>query len=303
MASGTGLYNLAQGRWDTALCDLCEVRPEQLGSLRDLSPGTNRIAEQLRDATIFPAIGDGAAGNLGSGADSPGRIAVNLGTSGAVREIRAKGRGNQLPRGLFNYVVDDKRVVVGGVISNGGNLHRWCMEVLQIPNEAAAEKALARRAASTDTLTVLPFWVTERAPTWPEGLPGMLTGLSPVTSAGIILRAVTTSTFYRLADILDELRKANSGPTEVIVSGGILHSPASLKILADVLGCDLRICRELESSLRGAAIHALHKLGHDVAPLSPGRTVRHEPDLAKKHRVRRGAQRAFEERVRRQTAR
>ncbi len=296
MASGTGLYNLRQGEWDRDLCDLCDVRPEQLGVLGDSSLGSGRVAEELREATIFAAIGDGAAGNLGCGADAPGRVAINIGTSGAVREIQSKqplGRG-QLGRGLFNYVVDDKRVVVGGAISNGGNLHRWCMDVLQIGNEAAAEKALSRNAAATDKLTVLPFWVTERAPTWPEDLAGTIIGLTAVTSAADILRAVTTSTYYRLAEILELLPTSSPGAKEVIVSGGILHSPASLRILADTLGSDLRICRELESSLRGAAIHALHQLGHRVAPLRPGRIVRHRPALAEMHRRRRLEQNALE---------
>jgi gluconokinase len=136
--------------------------------------------------------------------------------------------------------------------------------------------------------------VTERAPTWPEELRGTIIGLTPVTSSSDILRAVTTSTFYRLADILDELRKSVSGSNEIIVSGGILHSPASLNILADALGSDLRICRELESSLRGAAIHALHQLGKDATPLRAGKIVRYRPDLAKKHRARRLEQNALE---------
>jgi sugar (pentulose or hexulose) kinase len=74
---------------------------------------------------------------------------------------------------------------------------------------------------------------------------------------------------------------------EVIVSGGILHSPRSLCLLADALGRDLRVSVVAEASIRGAAIYVLEKLGCAVQPLPRGRLVKHNRALAKKHRARR----------------
>lgn len=276
MASGTGLYNLRERAWDEEVCEACGISREQLGKIEDAR------------ANVFAAIGDGAASNLGSGADRPGKIAINIGTSAAVRMITQKSK--QLPRGSFKYVVDEKRFVLGGAISNAGNLHRWCLGELKIKADREAEKALTRMDAARDALTILPFWVQERAPTWPENLGGTIIGLRPVTSATDILRATTTSVFYRLALIVDQLEVALGRADEIIVSGGILHSPASLVILADSLGRDIRVCREMESSLRGAAIYALEHLGHEVTPLRAGKLVRHRPALAAKHRERRARQ-------------
>lgn len=291
MASGTGLYNLTRRTWDEELCARCFVRSSQLGSLSDSTPMIRSAPQPLREALIFPALGDGAASNLGAEARRPGRFAINVGTSAAVREIRPNESKThaKIPAGLFCHVVDETRVVVGGAISNAGNLRRWSLRELRL-NDAAAEKALSRVAAANDSVTILPNWVDERAPSWPEDLRGMIYGFSAVTSAADILRATTASTFYRLAEIFERLHSARVKETEVVVSGGVLHSPASLRILADALGCDLRVCAELESSLRGAAVHALEKLGYRVPPLSPGRMVRHSPALAAKHRARRLAQ-------------
>jgi sugar (pentulose or hexulose) kinase len=80
---------------------------------------------------------------------------------------------------------------------------------------------------------------------------------------------------------------------QIIVSGGILHSPASLRILADCLGRDIHISRELESSLRGAAIYASQQLGGKPKPLAAGRVVRYDRALAAKHRERRSQQEAL----------
>ncbi len=294
MASGTGLYNLRARRWDPELCALSGIREEQLDLIQDASSPNEQRSEEFRGATIFPALGDGAAGNLGSGADRPGLIAINIGTSAAVREIRLRDNvsSSQPAPGLFAYAVDPKCVVLGGAISNAGNLHQWCLHELRTNRAADGDAALDRRAAADDTLTVLPFWIGERAPSWPPDLGGTIIGLSPTTSATDILRATTTSTFYRLADILERLQTSTA--RQVIVSGGILHSPASLAMLADALGSDIRICRELESSLRGAAVHALVNLGLRVKPLRPGRIVRHRVGLAAKHRNRRAAQRELE---------
>jgi gluconokinase len=293
LASGTGLYNLRDRRWDAELCEHCRVKPAQLDALHD-SPTTSTKRGALSEAQIFAAIGDGAASNLGSGADRPGRVAINIGTSAAVRTVvpRDLKLTQRMPAGLFAYVVDDQRLVLGGAVSNAGNLRAWCLRELRL--QADGEQSLLREKAATDPLTVLPYLVSERAPTWPEQVGGTITGITAVSSAAEIFRAATTATYYRLADILDSVDPAVTRVEEVIVSGGVLKSAASLRILADCVGRDIRICRELESSLRGAAVHALTLLGREIAPLRAGSLIVHRPALAAKHRVRRQRQADFE---------
>lgn len=289
MASATGFYNLANESWDEEIVSLCHARVDQLDTITNSAAPAKRLRE-FAEARIFTAIGDGAAGNLGSGADRASIVAINFGTTGAVRMVRSKAsaRAHQLPFGLFRYVVDPQRVVIGGAISNGGNLREWCVRELHLPDE---QRALSRSAAARDTSVVLPFLVSERAPDWPETLRGTVTGLTQTTTAADLMRAAVTSTYYRLADILELMVPNAALVNDVIVSGGILHSKLSLRILADCLGRDLRISREMESSLRGAAVYALNALGKEVPPPCAGRLVRHDRALAAKHRQRRADQR------------
>lgn len=286
MASGTGLYNLAQRSWDAELCALCGIDPDQLRSIDDHERGGA--------GDVFAAIGDGAASNIGSGADGPGLVAINVGTSAAVRALES-GASGKLPMGLFRYVVDNERYVVGGATSNGGNLRHWCLRELGFADDTAAEKVLSRTAAANGGLTVLPFWSAERAPSWPEGIAGVVAGLRQTTTRHDLLRAITTSAFYRVADIFDLLEQSGGRAEEVIVSGGIRKSPASLAILADCLGRDIRVSAEPESSLRGAAVYALQKLGATIKPLRRGRLVSHQAALAAEHRKRRIRQNALEQ--------
>ena len=77
--------------------------------------------------------------------------------------------------------------------------------------------------------------------------------------------------------ILELLEGAIGRAKKIIVSGGILQSPASLQILADTLGRNLETCADQEASLRGAAVHALEQLETKVLPPKRGRRIRPHP--------------------------
>jgi gluconokinase len=292
MASATGLYDLRMKSWHPELCRACRIAPEQLDILCESSDRC-ATASELQNARVFNPIGDGAAGNLGSGADSVGSVAINVGTSAAVRLLRRENDGKRpVPLGLFRYAVDQQRTVVGGAVSNAGNLHQWCLRQLQLGVTEA--HALNRSAAADDDLTILPFWVNERAPTWPEKLRGAIVGLNQSTDAAAIFRAAMCATFYRLADILELLEQTSGRAKQIIVSGGILRSKPSVRLLADSLGRDICVSAEKEASLRGAAVYVLEKLGYATTPLPKPKVIRHNPILGAKHRTRRERQAALE---------
>src|SRR5262249_6343367 len=226
MASGTGFYNLTRQDWDPELLDQSGLTTRQLNSL---GTGFDR-----NDTKIFPAIGDGAAGNLGSDATRPGWVAINVGTSAAVRVVPEPT--TPLPFGLFRYVIDEKRNLLGGAISNAGSLRVWMLRELRLPDDQRTiERLLRQSMAARIPLPVLPFWVSERAPTWPEQLRGTIEGLSQATTAVDLFAAGLRSVCYRLADILEELERAAGRAKKIIVAGGIQQSPAWLQLLANSL--------------------------------------------------------------------
>jgi gluconokinase len=122
----------------------------------------------------------------------------------------------------------------------------------------------------------------------------VIAGLSQAARAPQILRAAITSTYYRLADILDLIETTSGRARQIIVSGGVAHSPASLRLLADALGRDLTNCVELEASLRGAALYGLEQIGRTHPSTPKGKTIRHNRARAAQHRLRRQRQNALE---------
>jgi gluconokinase len=297
MATGTGLFNPSKLQWDAALLEHCGLRASQLPDLSDdpvsaAGPVASEFPE-LAGVPWFPAIGDGAASNLGSDCTRPGLAAINVGTSAALRIMRA-GKTAKAPTGLFCYRVDSERYLVGGAVSNAGNLRAWCLKELNAGDPQALESELSKRPGPDHGLTVLPFWTAERAPTWNEDLRGAILGITQATSAIDLLQAVTEATFHRIAQIAEALSGQTSEPPKYFVSGGIQHSKSALQRLADVLNQPLHPNPEPEASIRGAAVFAMEKLGMPIAPLPVLPPLRPRKAIAQRYAADRERQAALE---------
>jgi gluconokinase len=279
MASGTGLLNAHTLTWDEPLLDRVHLKPGHFNELRETEIEHSRHQfPELAKARWYPALGDGAASNLGSGATRPGFAAINVGTSAALRVMRG-GKVGKFPFGLFCYRVDAERHLIGGAISNAGNLRKWCIDQLRI-DDNETERELAKRPLPEHGLTVLPFWSAERAPTWNEDLRGRIDGITFSTTALDILQATSEASYYRIALIADLIVKQESKPPQFIVSGGIQHSPSSLQRLANILNRPIRPNAEPEASIRGAAIYALERENAPIAPLRLPRAIRAQRETA-----------------------
>jgi gluconokinase len=298
MATGTGLLNPATMQWEPELLKTCGISPAKMRPLSDASlPVDGPLARQfpeLRGVPWFPGIGDGAASNLGSGATRPGIAAINFGTSGALRVIRETGTP-LAPFGVSCYRVDARRYLVGGAISNAGNLRAWCLRELDVPDDATLESELAQRPGPARGLTVLPFWNAERAPKWNEEQQGAIVGITHHTTAIDLLQAITEASYQRLARIAELIFAGEKTPPKLIVSGGILRSAQALQRLADVFGQTLYPSEEMEASIRGAAIYALEQLGDSPSATKFGPPVKPRPQYAKLYAEARERQRKIEE--------
>ena len=267
MASGTGLLDQEALRWDAEALAAAGIEVEQLFPLADRTEGRRGLRAPwinrwptLRGLPWFPAVGDGAASNIGSDCTDPGRIALNVGTSAALRIVSE--RAVVPPRGLWRYRVDRRRVLLGGATSEGGNVYAWCRQVLRLPDDDAVERWLGDRTPDAHGLTVLPFLAGERAPGWRGDRRATITGLSLDTTALDVAQAALEAVALRLA-LIYELLAPNAAPDHaVIVSGGaISRSRAWTQMLADALGRAVHRSPEPEATSRGAALLALEAIG------------------------------------------
>jgi gluconokinase len=235
----------------------------------------------LERARWFPALGDGACSNIGAGCTTSRRAALMVGTSGALRVMMSEGIPPRLPPGLWRYHADRHRVLVGGALSNGGNLVDWLTRTLRLPDPAEREHQLVASLAHPHRLSVLPFLAGERAPGWRDHARGVVAGLSLDTGPMDLFRAFLEAVAFRFAEIDERILKVVSPPPELIATGGALdRSPGWTQILADVLGRPITLCGIAEGSSRGAALMAFEGLGalriEDV-PVRLGRAFQPDP--------------------------
>ena len=264
MASGTGLLELATAAWDGQALELAGVDE---GALPVVAAGdwTGRLPSEgarrwpaLAGATWHPATGDGAASNVGAGCVSPDRVAINLGTSAAIRAVDRADRAGPLHRELWRYLVDDRKVVTGAAFSGAGNLYAWLRQVTNLPAEGSVERELAEVPPGSRGVVVMPYHAGSRPPLDLAAGSGAITGLSLATTAVEILAATLEAVCYRLAAGYEALASGMDREPEVVASGGaILASPWWQQTLADVLGRPVRVVDEPEASARGAALLAL----------------------------------------------
>ncbi|HSF06597.1 MAG TPA: gluconokinase [Methylomirabilota bacterium] len=299
MASGTGLFDQEGLGWDVEALAAAELEPSRLFSLcdrrdarRGLRPEWARRWPGLRSAVWFPAVGDGAASNVGSGCVDPGRLGLNVGTSAALRVITTASA--PAPAGLWRYRLDRRLVVMGGALSEGGNVHEWCREVLRLPDDIETERALAAGPPDAHGLTVLPFVAGERAPGWRGDRRATIAGLGLETTALHIARAALEAVALRLALVYGLLRPHAAGEHLIVASGGALAgSPAWAQIIADALGHPIVLARDHEMTSRGAALLALEALGRlpDLAGLAVPPGERLHPDPIRHARLRQALER------------
>lgn len=273
MASGTGLFNPNQLDWNDEVLDAIGVRRDHLSPLaadgEGLSGMSREYAERwpaLRQAIWLPAAGDGACGNIGSGCFSDGSIAINVGTSGAMRVCWPAAQ-TDIPEGLWCYRANHRYALIGGALSNGGDAYAWCLRTLQLAartaeEEEALEAQLFAMEPCAHGLTILPFFSGERSTGWHDAARASILGLSLSTKPLDILQATLEAVCYRFAAIYERLRAQLAGETQIIASGGaIVNSVYWTQMMADVIGVPVMASRVKEASSRGAAMLAMEAFG------------------------------------------
>ncbi len=272
MASATGLFDQRLCEWDRELCDYLKLGRSRLPRIaadaESLKLGTQFSAKwpQLADADWFPAIGDGAANNIGAGCVGAGKAALMIGTSGAMRVVFEGDVPQTIPDGLWSYRIDGSRVIIGGALSDGGGLYRWMKDNLRLTGtDDEIESEIANRPPAAHQLSFLPFFFGERSTGYHENATGAIIGLRSTSDAIDIVQAGLESVAYRFAEIFDRLDSVNP-ITSIVASGGALReSPVWTQIIADVIGRDLFLPETREASSRGAAIYALQIAGAKVS--------------------------------------
>ena len=271
MASTSGLLDLTTRDWDEELLAALRLDRERL--------------PRLADVPLWP---DAACSNAGAGCTGRERAALMVGTSGALRLLYESERPQPKP-GLFLYLADERHAVEGGALSDGGNLYAWLERTL-----AAAPGSLSDRDPRDHGLVFLPFLGGERSTGWNPEARGTIHGLTLTTTPLDLRQAAYEGVAFRfaaIADLLPELREV------VATGGGLLRDRDWVQIMADALARPVTISEVPEASLRGAAVLALARAGHEADEAPLGDVLHPREDRAEAYRLARDAQQELYDRL------
>ncbi len=288
MASGTGLLDQNSAQWDAPTLAALPITAGQLNPLTDrhapqsgLTEEFARVLAPLQGVPWFPTVGDGACSNVGCGATDASRMAINMGTSGAMR-VAVPAENITIPPGLFCYRIDQGRFLLGGAFANGGNAYAWLARTLQLGPPERLPRLLSEMSPDGHGLSVLPLWAGERSPGWHAHAQAAICGMNLHTTPLDMLRASLEAIAYQFADVHDALAAQFPGVKQIVASGGALaHDPVWTQILADVMGAPVTASKIGEATSRGAALLTLDALGArkglDDIPAYLGRTYVPDP--------------------------
>jgi len=204
------------------------------------------------------------------------------------------GVPDRVPRGLFCYKLDGTHSLIGGAVSNAGNIFAWLSQTLQLNGDPFDHDT----TPGAHGLTVLPYWAGERSPGWHDGAQAAIIGLTLATTPADIARASLEAVLYQIAAIDAVLCTSLGQPPDLIAAGGVLaHSPGWAQVTADIVGRPVSVCADSQTTARGTALLALGVAVSSLPPPSISAVYQPRPAFTAQHADRRARQQQFYDRI------
>ena len=299
-ADPLGLVDLSRFQYDEGLLQQAGLSLAQVPELLD--PGAIAgglladVAQGLGLAAGLPIIagaGDGQSAGLGCNVTKPGRAYLNLGT-GAVSGVYAQDYHHaQAYRTMGGPI--PKTYIYETFIGGGTQNVVWFVENFAQAERAEAkdqtvEEILEAKARQippgAERLLCLPYWTGAMTPYWDGNARGAFVGLSGLHGRAHMYRAILEGIAFEQRLLTEGVEQATGVPiTEILMLGGGSRSALWCQIMADVLGREVKLVREQESTALGAGIHAAKALGFYeslelAAEAMTGIEKQFSPDLA-----------------------
>jgi gluconokinase len=272
IASGTGLFDINRLDWyELSLIKAGITRDRLSEPVSSISAETGLVRAYQNLTGIGPEVqfiiggSDGCLANLGSHAVKPGDMALTIGTSGAARMVSDQSHYDVKER-IFNYVLTEKLFVSGGAINNGGIAVKWYVDNFMAKNGKEKKdfsdfvSETENIAPGSEGLIFLPYLLGERAPVWNADAKGVFFGIYSGHTSQHFLRSVIEGISFSLYQIGITLEEIVGPVNKIYASGGFIHSPSWLQMIADIFDKEVCVTNSADASAIGAAILGLYSL-------------------------------------------
>jgi len=191
----------------------------------------------------------------GSGASENGDTCDVSGTVTSLRTL-VKGEKTLETKNIFSqYQKEFDISIVGGSNNLGGGLIEWAKQAFYSEHDSPYElmESEAKKIdRGSDGVLFLPYLMGERAPLWNDNARGVFFGLARNHNRSHMIRSVFESTGFSLKSLADEIESSGQNIKAVRFSGGLSRIHLIGRIKADILGKEIHIVDEYETTALGA---------------------------------------------------
>ena len=265
-------YDMQQKKYPTRLLKTLGIDEKKLPRVLDTGAVVGKITKEMVDLTglntdikVVLTSYDAICSFVGSGVSKEGEASDVSGTVTVFRTVAKKGT-NISGGNVYNIPFKQGGYdILGGSNNLGGGLIEWVKQCYYQKEEYPYE-VMEKDAAESDVgargLIFLPYLLGERTPLWNDDARGVFFGLERMHTRKDMTRAVFESAGFVDRTIADAILEAGDVPVDSVrISGGLARVNLVSQIKADIIGKDVMVLSEFETTSSGAAMMVLHSQG------------------------------------------
>ncbi|WP_296704620.1 glycerol kinase GlpK [Algoriphagus sp.] len=261
-ASRTMIYNIHSQEWDKELLELFDIPSSLLPEVKSCSEVYCETAGDVLSVKIPIAgiAGDQQAALFGQLCTEPGMAKTTYGTgcflvmNTGSEAVRSE---NKLLTTVAWKIGDEINYALEGSVFIGGAAIQWLRDGIALFGHAKDSEKLATSLEDNDGVYFVPALTGLGAPHWDQNARGAFFGISRGTTIAHMTRAALEAIAYQVHDVLKAMEKDSGKPTqELRVDGGATANNFLMQFQADLLGCEIKRPKIIETTAIGAAFLA-----------------------------------------------
>ncbi len=254
--SAGGLLNVHTGKIEQRIFDILGIPEmyEKSPALTDSSSVMGYVTEKAAKETGLP-VGTPVSGGafdvvscvLGSHATEA--YSIISGTWGINSAVTDKAVRNKEILQCCAFADPSRYICIDSAPTSAVNLEWFLLNVLDGMSPMDADTAVLN--ARESNVVYLPYIHGS------DGLSGVFVGLSPETTKAEMLKAIFEGVCFEHKMRLDKIKNTVKNAEEIILAGGGSNSAVWSQMFADVMEMPVRVNKEKQTGLLGAAINAM----------------------------------------------
>lgn len=161
---------------------------------------------------------------------------------------------NQLLTTVAWKIGNEINYALEGSVFIGGAAIQWLRDGIELFSHAKETEKLATSLDDNDGVYFVPALAGLGAPHWDQNARGAFFGITRGTTIAHMTRAALEAIAYQVFDVLKAMEKDSGKPTqELRVDGGATANNFLMQFQADLLGCEIKRPKIIETTAIGAA--------------------------------------------------